>query len=170
MDIKKEVISWVKTLVLVVVIALIINKGLIVNATIPSASMESTIMTGDRLVANRLAYLFSEPERGDIIVFYCPDKPEELYVKRVIGLPGDEVIIDNDQVSINGEILDEPYIKEEMYRNSGPFVVPDNHYFVMGDNRNNSEDSRAWDNTYLSEEDIVGQVVLRYYPNPEMIQ
>lgn len=168
--IKEEVISWIRLLAIVVIIALVVNNYIIVNANIPSASMETTIMTGDRLIANRLAYIFSEPERGDIVVFYGPDEPEELFVKRVIGMPGDEVVIENQQVYVNGDLLVEPYIKEEMFKNDGPFEVPKDHYFVMGDNRNNSADSRAWNNTYLSEDAIVGKVILRYYPNPQMIE
>lgn len=169
-NVKKEVISWVKTLAITIVVVLIINNGIIVNANIPSSSMASTINTGDRLIANRLAYLFAEPSRGDIIIFYCPDEPEQMYVKRLIGMPGDEVIVGDNQVMINGEVMDEPYINEATRGDFGPYQVPEGHYFVMGDNRNNSEDSRAWDNTFLDEEDIIGQVLLRYYPTPQRIK
>ena len=90
---KEELISWIKTIVLAVLIALFINFVLIVNATVPTGSMENTIMTKDRVVALRMSYLFSDPERGDVVIFKYPDDETMLYVKRVIGLPGDTVEI-----------------------------------------------------------------------------
>ena len=98
---KEELISWIKTIVLAVLIALFINFVLIVNATVPTGSMENTIMTKDRVVALRMSYLFSDPERGDVVIFKYPDDETMLYVKRVIGLPGDTVEIKEAQ-SVRG--------------------------------------------------------------------
>ena len=111
----KEVISWVITLALAVVAALFVKNYVIINANIPSGSMENTIMTGDRLFGFRLAYRDKSPERGDIIIFKFPDDETENYVKRVIGLPGEKVEILDSKVYIDGsEIpLQEDYLKEE---------------------------------------------------------
>lgn len=161
----KEIRSWMRIIILAFIIALIINKGIIVNAYVPTSSMENTIMVGDRVVANRLAYTSNDPVRGDIIVFKCPDDKSMLYVKRIIGLPGDEVEIKNNNLYINGVILEEDYLLEEIVGEFGPYRVPDNYYFMLGDNRNRSKDSRMWHNTYLHKDDIVGKVILRYFPN-----
>jgi len=160
----QKILSWVETLVTAVVIAVVLNCFVIVNAVIPTGSMISTINIGDRVIANRLAYLFDEAQRGDIIVFEAPDDPDTLYVKRIIGLPGDTVVIKDKEVLINGQPLRETYIFEETLGDWGPYIVPQNSYFCMGDNRNASADSRYWQNTYVPKDNIKGKVVFRYYP------
>lgn len=164
----KEVISWVITIALAVVAALFIKNYVIINANIPSGSMENTIMTDDRLFGYRLAYNHSSPERGDIVIFKFPDNEEENYVKRVIGLPGELVVIQDAKIYINGSEtpLEENYLKEEWTVGTGPytFEVPEDSFLVMGDNRNNSWDARYWDNTYVTKEKILGKAVFRYYP------
>lgn len=164
----KEVLSWVITIALAVVAALFIKNYVIINANIPSGSMENTIMTGDRLFGNRLAYNGKDPSRGDIVIFKYPDNEEENYVKRVIGLPGETVEIRDAQIFINGseEPLKEDYLKEEWTVAAGPyyFEVPEDCYLVLGDNRNNSWDARYWENTYVAKEKILGKAVFRYYP------
>lgn len=167
----KEVISWFITIALAVAAALFIKSYVIINANIPSGSMENTIMTGDRLFGNRLAYKKKEPKRGDIIIFKFPDDETENYVKRVIGLPNETVYIENGKIYIDGSDtpLEEPYLKEEWEVATGPysFTVPEDSYLVLGDNRNNSYDSRYWENTYVKSEKILGKAVLRYYPVSE---
>lgn len=164
----REIISWLITIGVAVIAALLIKNYLIINANIPSGSMENTIMTGDRLFGNRLAYLKSEPKRGDIIIFKYPDDETEKYVKRVIGLPGETVEIKDAKIYIDDSPvpLEEDYLKEEWVVEAGPMVyeVPEDCYFVMGDNRNNSWDSRYWENTFVSREKILGQAGFRYYP------
>lgn len=164
-----EIFSWIKTILLAFILAMIINNVVIVNATVPTGSMENTIKIDDRIIAFRLAYLFGEPKRGDIIVFRYPDEEETLYVKRVIGLPGETVEVLDGKVFINGspDALDEEYLKEEAYGSFGPYTVPEGHYFMMGDNRNNSLDSRYWTNKYVAEDKILGKVFFRYYPGFE---
>lgn len=163
--IKNEVISWVKTIVMAAVLAGAINSFLIVNAQVPTSSMENTIMAGDRVVALRTAYWFDAPERGDVAIFVYPDDPKgkTLYVKRVIGVPGDTVVVKDGDVYVNEELQEEAYIREKTVGSYGPFVVPEGCYFMMGDNRNHSLDSRFWDNTFVEEEEMLGKVVFRYY-------
>lgn len=164
----KEVVSWIVTIATAVALALFLNNVVIINAAIPSGSMEDTIMTGDRLIGNRLAYMGSKPERGDIVIFKFPDDETENYVKRIIGLPGETVEIKDAKIYINGleTPLEEDYLKEEWVWKSGPYVfeVPEGSYLVLGDNRNNSNDARSWINQYVSEEKILGKAIFRYYP------
>lgn len=160
-----EVLSLVKIVVIAVVFALVFTNFIIINAEVPSGSMRDTIWEGDRLFGFRLAYKFSEPKRGDIIIFKFPDDETQNYVKRVIGLPNDIVQIKNGRVYINGEELDEPYIKDYILDDGETYtyIVPEDSYFMLGDNRNNSKDSRYWVNTFVKEEKIVAKVVVRYY-------
>lgn len=164
----KEIISWVETIVFAFICAFIITHVFIVNAKVPSASMESTIMTGDRLIANRLAYIAGDPERFDIVVFKYPDDPEQktLYIKRVIGLPGETVEIRDNQIYIDGSTtpLDNSFINEPMFTNDAVYKVPEDCYFMMGDNRNNSADSRFWENKFVTRKQILGKAVFRYFP------
>ena len=161
----KEILAWVLTIVLAVVAAKVINKYVIVKAEVPTGSMENTIEVDDCILGFQLAYLFGGPERGDILIFPWPDNPEVTYVKRVIGLPGETIEIKDGYVYVDGEPIEEPYLKEEMEGEYGPYVVPEGCYFMMGDNRNSSQDSRKWNNTFLKEEDIVAKVLFRYSPN-----
>ena len=125
----KEIMSWVIPFAIALVAALLIKNFLIINADVPTGSMENTILPGDRFIGNRLAYVFGEPERGDIVVFRYPDDESEIYVKRVIGLPGDTIAIEDGKIYINGstEPLQEDYLKEEWTVATGPytFEVPE---------------------------------------------
>ncbi len=163
--VRNEILEWVVTIAAAVLVALFINNFIIVNATVPTSSMEQTIMSNDRVIGLRLAYKSSDPERGDIIIFRYPDNEDILYIKRIIGMPGDTVEIHDGGVYIDGSLLDEPYLKVTTEGEFGPYMVPEGHYFVMGDNRNNSADSRFWNNTFLEREKIVGKAVLRYWPS-----
>ena len=164
----KEALSWVFTFVAAILVALVLKNFVIINATVPTGSMENTIMPGDDLFGFRLAYQFSEPKRGDIIIFKYPDDEEEKYVKRIIGLPGETVRIANAKVYINDSEtpLKEDYLKEAWTVATGPFEfhVPEGCYFVMGDNRNDSWDARYWDNTYVAREKIIGKAEWVYFP------
>lgn len=167
----EETVSWVKTILAAMVMAWFITTFLVVNAQVPSGSMENTVMTGDRLFANRLSYLFSKPERFDIVVFKFPDDESKLFIKRIIGLPGDRVEIRNNRIYINDstEPLDDSFIKEPMYTPDAVYYVPEGYYFMMGDNRNNSSDSRMWQNTYVAENKILGKAVFKYSPKFEIL-
>ena len=156
----REIWSWVSILAIAALIAFVLNTFIIANSRVPSGSMENTIMTGDRLIGSRLSYKFSDPKRGDIIIFRWPDDESIYFVKRIIGMPGDTVRISKGKVYLNnsGIPLDEPYIKEEM--------IP---YFMLGDNRNNSADSRRWRNTFVHKDKIVAKVLFEYFPRIKII-
>lgn len=186
--VRTVLVDYILTFAIIAVAIFLVQAFVIVNARIPSASMENTIMTGERLFGNRLAYLFGEPERYDIIIFKYPDDESQLFIKRIIGLPGETVIITDGEVYVvdcytdttgvpdeslienpmwfNDTIkLDDSFIKEPMNPDEDlVFRVPDDGYFVMGDNRNNSRDSRYWKNTYVTRDEILGEAVLRYWP------
>lgn len=158
--------EWVVVIAVAVAIALFINFCIIINSTVPTSSMENTIMPGDRILGLRITYLFEEPKYGDIVVFKYPDNPKETFVKRLIGVPGDTVEIKAGVVYVNGKALTENYLKEEMFENDyGPYVVPKDSYFVMGDNRNNSLDSRFWETTnFVPRKSILGKAFVCYWP------
>jgi signal peptidase I len=157
-------------------------KAFVVNPyRIPSSSMESTLHCArpgpgcearfnDRVIANRFIYHFREPERGDIVVFEPPPEVEErcgaggTYVKRVIGLPGERVAVENGKVYINGTELEEPYLQADRRGGAdyGPTELGADEYFMMGDNRKMSCDSRVWGP--ISREDMVGPVFFVYWP------
>ena len=181
---RKEVISWVRMFAIVIAVVFILTQFIIINAKIPSGSMENTIMTHDRLIGFRFAYWFDKPQRGDIILFEYPVDEKQIYIKRVIGLPGETVEIRNGHVYIDGseEPLEEDYLKETWtWENDGyTFKVPEGCYFVLGDNRNDSEDGRFWANVAIKEglastseeaeqysfvrkDQIKGKAIFKYY-------
>ena len=166
----QEILSYIKILAVAVIVAFLFTRFIIVNAQVPSGSMENTIMTGDRVVGNRLSYLTKDPERYDVIIFKYPDDESQLFIKRIIGLPGETVEIRDGHIYIDGssEPLDDVETKEYMVGNYGPYTVPEGCYFVMGDNRNDSKDSRYWINPYVSKDKILGKAVFRYWPITEM--
>ncbi|MDO4508745.1 MAG: signal peptidase I [Lachnospiraceae bacterium] len=169
---KKEVFEWIFSIAIGVIIAVLINRFVLINARVPSASMENNIMTGDRLFGYRLAYVNEEVERGDIVIFKFPDDESQLFIKRVIGLPNETVTIIDGKVYIddNKEPLYEPYLAQEMVGTFGPYEVPENCYFMLGDNRNYSRDSRFWENTYVSKDKILGKALFRYFPKISTIE
>ena len=123
----KEFMEYLKMIIFVVIVVLIVNNFLLINAKIPSESMEQTIMTGDRVFGNRLAYLFDKPKRFDIVIFKYPDHEKELFIKRIIGMPGETVEIRDGKVYIDGakEPLDDSFTPEEPLGDYGPYVVPE---------------------------------------------
>lgn len=162
----RELLEYVIIFVVVVILVWLMDTFLIVNAQIPSESMENTIMTGDRVIGNRLAYKTGIPQRYDIIIFKYPDDESVLYIKRIIGLPGETVTILGGKVYINGaaEPLDDSFTPEVPLGDFGPYTVPGNSYFVLGDNRNYSFDSRYWENTFVREDQILGKAAFCYFP------
>ena len=196
---KSELLSWIQIILAAAAIAFVLNTFIIANSRVPSASMENTIMTGDRVIGSRLTYYFNEPERGDVAIFIygyrcrrchvsyqenpdaaCPscsqsDKKNEkiYYVKRVIGLPGDIIDIRDNGVYLNGSDtpLEEPYLPETMDTPEDlHFEVPEDHYFMLGDNRNYSADARFWYFNYIDSDRILAKVLFRYFPNISKIQ
>lgn len=170
-DVKKEIFSWIKIIVFAVVIAFVINNYIIINANVPTGSMENTIIHGDRMIGLRTAYWFSDPQRGDIVIFKFPDDETETYVKRIIGMPGDKVVIKDAKIYINDseEPLKEDYLPEEWTYINGSdepleYNVPEDSYFVLGDNRNGSADARSWNNKYVKKSKIIAKAEFVYWP------
>lgn len=170
----RGIITWAVWIAGAVALAFFVNRFVVINAKVVSGSMESTIMTGDRVVGNRMSYLFGEPKRFDVVALLWPDNPDEVpFVKRIIGLPGETVEIVEGRIYINGNEmpLDESFfLTEEMVGCYGPYYVEDGTYFVLGDNRNRSSDSRDWEITFVPLGNILGKVILRLYPALHIIQ
>ena len=148
-----------------VAIALILNMFIIINASVTSNSMQPSLDKGDKIIGFRLAYLFSPVERGDVIIFKYPDNESELLIKRVIGLPGEMLIIKEGKVYLSGseEPLEEPYAYYKKLDDFGPYIIPQGCYFVMGDNRDNSLDSRFWEeNVFVTNKQILAKAIYRY--------
>ncbi len=164
-EVKKEVWSWVKTIASAAIFAYIITTFIIVNAQVPTGSMKNTIMPGDRLIASRLSYMTGDPKRFDIAVFKFPDDETQLFVKRVIGLPGETVQIADGKVYIDGaeQPLDDSFVNGIPTGNYGPYHVPEGCYFMLGDNRESSKDSRFWTDQYVKKNKILGKAVFRYW-------
>lgn len=126
-----------------------------------NVSMEPTVVQGEVIFVNKLAYRFGEVDRGDIVTFHFPDDPEVDYIKRAIGLPGDEVKISGEDVFINGIKIDEPYLNNTT-TDADTWVVPEDMYFVMGDNRQDSMDSRSWG--FVPKKNLIGKALAVYWP------
>lgn len=152
----------VETLLLTFFIFWIVN-GLVGRYRIDGNSMNPTLLNEEFLLISNFAYRLDEPERGDIVVFHHPLSNQNL-IKRVIGLPGDAIEIQSGEVQVNGRVLDEPYIAAAPDY-EGNWLVPEDEYFVLGDNRNESSDSHAWG--YLPEDRILGKALLVYWPPQE---
>jgi signal peptidase I len=131
---------------------------------IPSESMVPTLEVKDRILANKFIYRFTEPERGDIVVFDSVESDDDTLIKRVVGLEGDEIRVQGGLLFVNGEPQQEPYLnEEETFRGYyGPSIVPEGHVFVMGDNRDNSADSRVFGP--LPSDNVKGEAFLRFWP------
>lgn len=146
-SLRKEVWDWVKALVIAFAVAFGIHQFVLQQFVVNGISMEHTLLNGDRLLVDKLPYEFGTPHRGDIIVFKAPveySAEGEYWVKRVIGLPGDTIQVKKSVLYIDGRVVPEPFINGKMtvLPNFGPVKVPPGHIFVMGDNRNESFDSR----------------------------
>ena len=165
----RAILSWGKVFMTALIIAFLLREFVVVNAQVVTGSMEPTIMAGDRVIFLRTAYLFHDPERFDVIAFdFFEDGESLIYVKRVIGLPGEQVEIINGQVFIDGEYND--FAHGSQIGNYGPFLIPDGHFFVLGDNRNHSSDSRNWPNPFLPREQILGRAAFSHFPRLAVIE
>ena len=156
-------VDVLETLVLAVVLFVSINL-ISARIRVDGDSMNPTLISGEYVIVNRVSYRLGSPQRGDIIVFHFPRDPREEYIKRVIGLPGDQVEINQGQVYVNGQPLEESYLKVKT-NYSGTWQVPEGQLFVLGDNRNNSSDSHDWGTVPMDY--VVGKAILVYWPPPE---
>ena len=170
-NLKDEIVSWIQVLVAAAIIAFCVNHFIIANSEVPTSSMETTIMAGDRVIGSRLSYKFGDPQRGDIAIFIYPDDEAKgiktYYVKRIIGMPGDTIDIVDGKVYLNGSDtpLDEPYLHEPMEPEEPQhYEVPEGCYFMLGDNRNYSNDARRWTHKYVKRDKLVAKVLFQYFP------
>ncbi len=151
----------IETLALTLIIFLVIHFT-VQNYMVEGTSMQPSLNNNQFVLVNKLAYLFHAPERGDVIVFHWPKDTTKDLIKRVIGLPGDTIVITSYTVQVNGVVLKEPYISSQANPGGQRLVVPSNDYFVLGDNRPVSDDSRDWG--YVPRSYIIGKAVLVYWP------
>jgi len=156
----RNALDVIETVVFALLIFAVINT-LTARIRVDGMSMEPTLETGEFVIINKLAYRLGTPKIGDVIVFHYPRNPEQEYIKRVIGLVGDQVVVGDRQVKVNGQVLDEPYIAAPP-RYELSLVVPENSLFVLGDNRNNSSDSHDWGPVPMA--NVVGKAVFIYWP------
>lgn len=182
----RELLGLAEIFLVAFLLAQVMTHFVLINAEVPSESMEKIIEPGDRLFGFRLAYTWEEPERFDIVIFRYPVDESQNFIKRVIGLPGEKVEIRKGNIYIDdAEVpLDEPYLPETWSEDNDGYIfqVPDDSYLMLGDNRNISLDARFWADqalqdgvakneeeaqqyTYVDEEQILGRAVLKYYPH-----
>ena len=172
----RETLEFLLPIIIALIVAMLLKTFVFANAVVPTGSMLNTIQEGDRIIASRIEYNFNDPERYDIIIFKAPDEvakgnDKEYYVKRIIGLPGETITIVNGVVYAADASGKTTQLKDDFITacnptgNFGPYTVPENSYFVMGDNRESSIDSRYWVTTnYVDRDLIIGKVKFRYYP------
>lgn len=160
----EEVKDWIISILIAVVLAFFIRYFIVELYMVEGPSMRPTLVSGERLVVNKFLYRFKAPERGEVVVFRYPRDPSRDFIKRVIGVPGDTIEIQDGQVFRNGQLLDEPYILERTRGSYPAAKVPEGHIFAMGDNRNNSEDSRFKGVGFVPYELIKGKAMVVFWP------
>ncbi|MBN9652828.1 signal peptidase I [Halobacillus sp. GSS1] len=174
---KQQWLDWLKAFLIAGVLAVIVRVFLFAPVVVEGPSMLTTLHSGDHLIVSKLNYTLGSPERFDVVVFHATERKD--YIKRVIGLPGDHIAYEDDQLYVNGEPVEEPFLDERKQQLSGTrpltddFImeedmsgnykeVPEGHLFVLGDNRNNSTDSRMLG--MIDQEQMVGEAVVSYWP------
>lgn len=163
----RELLGWVVYILVIVVVTFFINTFVGQRTRVDGRSMETTLSHGDNLIVDKISYRFKEPERYEIIVFPYQYKENTYYIKRIIGLPGETVQVANGKAYINGQELDENYGNEEMLDPGiakEPITLGDDEYFVLGDNRNHSSDSREASVGVLHRKDLLGRAWIRIWP------
>ncbi len=165
-DLLNSALDWAISILIAVVGFILIRSFIFTNAIVSGVSMEPTFSHGEAVIVSKLSYGFSSPKRADVIAFpYSEDKAQH-FIKRIIGLPGDEIELINQRFVVNGEPLQDDF-DEEIYAIGDvafPVTVPENSYFVLGDNRNQSKDSRYKSVGFVNKKDITGKVVFRIFP------
>jgi signal peptidase I len=160
----EEVKDWIVSIVIAVVLAFCIRYFIVEPYLVDGPSMRPTLQNAERLVVNKFIYRFRAPERGEILVFRYPRDPSRDFIKRVIAIPGDTIEIKDGRVFVNQQLMNEPYILSKTRGDYPLSTVPEGHIFVMGDNRNNSEDSRFADVGFVPYDLIKGKAVLVFWP------
>ena len=159
----RETLEWVKALAIALAVTLLLRAFVVDFVRVEGPSMEPNLLTGERLMVNRFIYRFKDPVRGQIVICTFPDAPG-LYVKRVIGLPGETIQVQDGVCYVDGQPLNEPYIKETMLEDFAAYTVPEDTVFVMGDNRNHSNDSRDVTLGTVDERYVLGRAVCVLLP------
>ncbi|MCR4962799.1 MAG: signal peptidase I [Firmicutes bacterium] len=160
--------SYVIEILAVLALAILLRMFVMEITQVQGPSMQPTLSTGDRLITNKLAYTFGEPQRGDIVVLKAPDVENQYYIKRIIGLPDERLSINDGQVYINGEPLAEPYLTQLLTDGNIDVVIPEGYYFVMGDNREDSRDSRMDSIGLIAEDALSGKAEFRIFPGSKI--
>ena len=160
----EEIKDWIVSIAIAVVLSFFIRYFIVELYLVDGPSMRPTLQSAERLVVNKFIYRFRPPERGEILVFRYPRDPSRDFIKRVIAVPGDTIEIRDGRVYVNAALLNEPYILSKTRGNYPLATVPDGHIFVMGDNRNNSEDSRFADVGFVPFDLIKGKAMLVFWP------
>lgn len=165
-------LEWVQSIAVAVVSALFIITFVGQSFVVEGSSMLPNLRDGERLLVEKITYRFRDPSHGEVVVFHHPNERSKRLIKRVIGVPGDTVTVSQGRVYVNGIPLDEEYINGPMVRwqQVGPLVVPEDHYFMLGDNRNASLDSRDPSLGFIARSQIVGRAIVRYWPLPRVAQ
>lgn len=161
---KSPLREWVEAIVGAVILTAFIITFIAQSFVVQGTSMMPTLQNNQRLLVDKLSYRFSEPSHGDIIVFRYPANPKDEFIKRVIAVPGDSVAIIEGRLYVNGQLIEEEYIAEITRRGFSFQIVPEGHYFVLGDNRNNSLDSRDLRVGFVPRKNIVGRAIWSYWP------
>ena len=162
---RKKPFIWeaLEVIVIAVVMAIVLKAFIVEMYWVPSESMVPTIMVKDHVVVTKFNYWLREPERGEIVVFESPVEKNKNLIKRLIGVPGDTIEFKDNVLYINGEQVQEDYLSDEVFTaDYGPIIVPEEMYFMCGDNRQRSYDSRSWG--FVSKEQSIGQGVAIYWP------
>ncbi len=166
-NVQHFIVDFLETILVALVLALLIRKFIVQTSLVPTGSMIPTLNIRDRLFVNKFIYRFTDPKRGDIVVFASPHGDGKDYVKRCIGLPGDSVQLIKGQVFINNkQLVVAGVIIQEDYSFTDLVSVPDGHYFMLGDNRGNSQDSRYWG--FVPKKDILGEALFTFWPVSRM--
>ena len=159
-----EIKDWIVSIVVAVALAMFIRTFIVELYVVDGPSMRPTLESEQRLVVNKFIYRFHPPEKGDVLVFQYPRDPSRDFIKRVIAVPGDTIEIREGRVLVNDQLLTEDYILEKTRSEYPKATVPEGHIFVMGDNRNNSEDSRFADVGFVPYDLIKGKAMLVFWP------
>ncbi len=162
--------EYAESILIAAVLATAIRIFIVQPFKIPTGSMRTTLMEGDRILVNKFIYRFTDPQRGDVVIFHFPHMPKKDYVKRCVGLPGDTVEIVQGRLRINGEITSTPEIFGRLYyynrgdygKEGNALVVPPGHYFMLGDNSGSSQDSRYWG--FVPRRSIIGKAITVFWP------
>lgn len=166
-DVIKELVGWIVSILLIVAVSYLIVTFVGQRTQVSGSSMETTLSDGDHLIVDKISYRFREPQRYEIVVFPYRYEKNTYYIKRIIGLPGETVQIVDGYIYINGKQLDEHYGNEKIEEAgmaAEPVTLGEDEYFVMGDNRNNSQDSRVSDVGAIHRDELMGRAWIRIWP------